>query len=721
MSFLNPTLLAFSAAIAVPILIHLLNRRRFRRITWAAMRFLRASVERNRRRMQWEDLILLLLRCLIVVLLAMALARPALRSAASFLQTGRAAAVIVLDDSASLAANDGTGPRFDLARQAAEAALDSFPSGSSIAVLFGGDGPQPANALTEPTYDLNLARQTLRDAAPSDLGTDHAASVLQALEILENQTALRKEVVLVTDRQAWGWRRLPEILSALAEVSRDTRLRVVFAGQAIEDNLALSALTRSPGFASAGEPLRFHAEIANRGSTEVRTVRATLHLDDGPPVDEAVIESLPAGGSRRLTFFAKPGSPGYHAVSARLPPDRLPADDERTVILQAVESVRVLVVEGDPGSNSAFFLRHALQPVPEPVATEYFLQPRVITAGQLALTRLAGYDAVIITDIATLPPPAVDALGTYLREGGALLWFPGPASQPAFHNQELAGRAGLLPATLAGIQGNPEAEDEAFSFAAGPYEHPVFALWNESGAGSLTRIRFRAAWTLVPLPARTNASSDGTAGKVMARFENGSPAVVEASVGHGRTLLFASTAGISWNDLAVRPAFVPLLHRAIASVAESGEAGLNITTGTRLNLPLSADLIGKDVVVTMPGTPERRLTRTLHAGPEGAVLEVPETRQAGAYWVRSPGSQTVLAAFGAQIHPAETDLAEVTAERLAEIEQGAHVVDWAPGTDLRTAFDRERVGVELWLPMAMAVLLLGIAETWLAQQFSRSK
>src|SRR5690606_37539488 len=126
--------------------------------------------ERNRRRMQWEDLILLRLRCLIVLLLAFALARPALRSAASFLQTGRATAVIILDDSASLSASDGTSTRFELARQAAEAAIDSFPAGSSIAVLFGGDGPQPATALTETTYDLNLVRQTIREAAPSDLG-----------------------------------------------------------------------------------------------------------------------------------------------------------------------------------------------------------------------------------------------------------------------------------------------------------------------------------------------------------------------------------------------------------------------------------------------------------------------------------------------------------------------------------------------------------------------
>ncbi len=723
MSFLNPALLGFTAAIAVPILIHLLNRRRFRRVPWAAMRFLKASLERNRRRMQWEDLLLLILRCLVVLLLALALARPALRAATGFLQSGRAAAVIVLDRSGSMSAGDGVHSRFELARQAADAVLDAFPTGSPLAVVL--EGIQTDVPIAEPTYDLNLVRKVLREAPPSELGTDHSVGISRALTILAEQTSVRKEIVLITDRQAWGWRRLPEIARALGEVARDTRLRVVQVGEPLDDNLAVTSLSRSAGFASAGEPIRFHAEISNRGSTPVRQVRATLHVDGGPAVDEALMDTLAAGETRRLTFFGRLPNPGFHAVQARLAEDRLPADDRRDLVVRALETVRVLVVDSDPGANSAFFLKNALQPVPPDAAPHYFLQPRVVPAGQLAFIRLADYDAVILADLPTFSPPVLDALVHYVRDGGALLAFAGPHANPAPFNSDGVDRTGLFPAYLRGQLGETNAAASAtpagFTLAPGPYEHPLFSLWNEAGAGSLASVRFQAAWRLEPAAARAALTGAVPAAQVMIRFADGNPAAVEGVVGRGRVLLFASTAGTQWNDLAVRPAFVPLLYRAVALVAERHESQLNVTTGSQVELRMPSELIGRDVVVLTPGKPGRRVTRTVRAGADGAVVPFGGTDLAGEYRVALTVDSPPLTAFAAAMDPHESDLTEITPGVLSEMRHWAQVIDWSPGQDLRAAFERERVGVEVWLPLAIGVLVLGMAETWLAQQFSRSK
>lgn len=719
MSFLNPALLGFLAAVAVPILIHFLNRRRFRQVTWAAMRFLQASLEKNRRRMELEDLLLLAVRCLVVGLLAFALARPALRSAMGLLPAGRAAAVVVLDRSASLGAGDGTGTRMDQARAAAVAAVDAFPPGSALAVLLTGDRVEAATL--EPTQDFNLVRKTLRETTPSDLGTDHAVGVARAAEILADQTALRKEIVLVTDRQAWGWRRLPDIRSGLAESRRDARLRVVLVGDPLDDNLAVAELERSGGFAAAREPLRFHADLLNWGRTPAREVRATLHVNGGPAVDDAVIDVLAPGESRRLTFFGRLPGAGYQSVTVRLPGDRLSSDDERTLVVRTVDTVRVLVVDGDPESNAAFLLRHALQPVAPDLAAGYFLQPRVIAPGQLALTRLGDYDAILLSDVATLPSAAVEALARRVREGGALLCFVGPKTDPAFWNGEMLERAGLAPAAIGDRKGDPSAETASLVLQAGPYEHPVFSLWNEAGAGSLTRVGFRAAWELRPAAARTNATEELGEGRVMVRFADGTPAAVERGVGRGRVMLLASTAGTGWNDLAVRPAFVPLLHRSLAALAEAQEARLNLRTGARATVSLPVEQAGRDVVIVPPGEVGRRLTRSVRPSGTGAVLEFEETDRGGLYQVLPVSGSQPVAAFATQPDRQESDLTELTPEGRAEIGQVAQVIDWVPGMDLRAAFDRERVGVELWLPLVVAVLLLGILEVWMAQAFSRSK
>src|SRR6187399_198171 len=134
MSFLNPILLGGLAAVSVPIIIHLLNRRKFRKVVWAAMKFLQNAVEQNQRRMRIEDMILLALRCLLLALLALALARPAFKSASSdVFGQSKVTGVIILDNSYSMGMSDGTTTRFEKARQAAEQALETMPAGSATA------------------------------------------------------------------------------------------------------------------------------------------------------------------------------------------------------------------------------------------------------------------------------------------------------------------------------------------------------------------------------------------------------------------------------------------------------------------------------------------------------------------------------------------------------------------------------------------------------------
>ena len=116
MSFLNLPMLLGLTAISVPIIIHFLNRRKFRTVTWAAMRFVRLSVDQNQRRMKIEDLILLLLRCALLALLALALARPALDSGKQQLVGDtKVNAVVLLDNSFSMKVNDN----FEDAKKAA--------------------------------------------------------------------------------------------------------------------------------------------------------------------------------------------------------------------------------------------------------------------------------------------------------------------------------------------------------------------------------------------------------------------------------------------------------------------------------------------------------------------------------------------------------------------------------------------------------------------------
>lgn len=712
MSFLNPLLLAGLAAIAVPVVIHLLNRRRFRRVDWAAMRFLKAALEKNRRRLQLEDVLLLTLRCLLIGLLALALARPALRAARSgFLGGAPVTAVVILDASLSQHTADGATNRFASARSAAAAALDALPAGSSAAVLLGGDRVIPL--VPEPTRDLNRARQAIRDAAPAALATDHAVSIGHAVELLRRAPGLAKEILLVTDRQALGWRSLGEVKELLRAAGPDTDFRVVLVGEPFNGNLAVTALELPGGLAATNEPLRVAAEVRNLGAETRGSIRLTLHADDGPAVDEAVIESLQPGEALRIALFTRLRDAAPRALTARLAPDRLPADDARTLAVQPAGRIRVLAVAGpaQEGRDPLFFLANALQPVPPDAREEFFVEVTRLGANELSPARLAGFDAVVLANVPDLSTATANALDAFVRGGGGLLVFPGTDVRDAFYNGELAARLGLLPAAFGPLLGNPAGDDAALALAAGPYTHPLVALWNDPGAGSLAATRIRAARELEPRTGTNTAPAE-----VVLRFAAGPPALVAARAGRGRVLVAATTADTTWSDLPVRPSFLPLVQRMLGELVAGRVASLNVRAGSPVNVPLPGTFTGRDVWIETPDG--ERHTVTARAEQAGATASFAGTWQAGAYRVRTLGDGGALAVFAVQADPAESDLTEIPAATRDELAALAGVVDWRPGLNLAAELERERTGSELWLPLVLAALAVLLAETVLAQRFT---
>src|SRR4051812_10861680 len=466
MGFLNPLLLFGLAAVSVPIIIHLLNRRKFQKVVWAAMRFIQTSVERNQRRMRVEDLILLALRCLLLALLAIALARPAFKnSGADFLGPSKVTAVIILDNSESMGMSDGTMTRFDKARKAAEQALEAMPAGSSSAILLASDVVN--GVIPEPTFDFNLARKAIRDAPLTDRATDLLPAVQRALDTLKQRIGIRKEIYLVTDGQLAGWKQMGEIQKLLESSQRDIRSHIVFVSEHEERNLAVTDLRNASGLSPVKQPIRFEVRVSNFGREEVRNTRVSLSVDNEAPSDEFTIDSLPPGGSKNVSLFVKLRAEGFHSITARIPEDRLPADDKRTLVVRAINELRVLLVDGDPGEeprdSETFFLRHALIPVPPSEQPNYFVKAMRVTGPEFATARLDDFDAVVLANVADFADPVAKNLEQYVRRGGGLIIFSGNKISPAFYNETLSAKYHLLPATFGPARGNAEQDAEYFT------------------------------------------------------------------------------------------------------------------------------------------------------------------------------------------------------------------------------------------------------------------
>jgi hypothetical protein len=731
----------------VPIIIHLLNRRKFQKVVWAAMRFLKISVEQNQRRMRVEDLILLALRCLLLALLALALARPAILSeAAGVFGQSKVTGVIILDNSYSMGVSDGTATRFDKARAAAEQALDSMPAGSATAVLFASDVVQAV--IPEPTFDFNLARKIIRQAPLTDRATDLFPAVQKAIDTLSGRLALRKEVYVVTDGQAAGWRNLAGIQQILERAKSEIRAHLILVNEHETQNLGISDLRLASGLSPAHQPLRFEVKISNFGKEEVRDVRASLSVDHEPATDEFTIDTIPPGAAKSISLFAKLRTEGYHAVTARIPEDRLRADDRRTVAVRAIKEARVLLVDGEPGSeprdNETFFLKHALTPVPPDLAGDYFIKATVITAPELTQARLDDYDAVVLANVPDFSEATLSAMEGHLRRGGGLMIFPGSRVSLTFYNEQLFRRFRFLPAELGAAFGQAEQDEKFFTLQDRNYEHPIVSLWNDPGAGTLASARFYRAFELRPGPAdggklgrrdddtthpagsptsRAHLSDGAEVGPaaVILNYSDGHRAVMERPWGLGRVVLFSSTADTAWNDLPVRPSFVPLVHRALGSIVQRQDEGLNLRVGEKFSRRVKTDFLDKDAMFSKPRQLDTaRDLRRVEMVNGWPTLQYDQTDFAGVYEVAVADPPLALK-FAAQADPAESSLDELSPAQLATLQSVAKVHTWTPSFSLKGLVEQSRTGLEFWLPIIVAVLLLGLVETFLGQWFSRSK
>jgi Aerotolerance regulator N-terminal/von Willebrand factor type A domain/CARDB len=713
MSFLNPLMLAGLGAISVPVIIHLLNRHRVRRVTWAAMRFLRASVARNQRRMNIEDWLLLALRCLLLALLALALARPTFQNTAA-VSRGRTAVtgLILLDNSYSMGLTDGTQSRFDRARKYAETIIDSLPVTSKTAVWLAADSVR--GLIPEPTRDLNLARKTFREAPLSDRGTRLCPAIKSGIEMLQRHGGPRREIYLLTDGQAGGWEELSETVKLLTATKRDIHLNLIIINDREDHNLGVSDLRLASGLTPVDQSLRFEVQVTNFGHDDARNVAVRLAVDEEPASDQTVIDSISAGNSQSVSLFTKLRTEGAHAVTAEITGDRLVADDRRTLAVTATRRLRVLLVDGHAGrtplETDSFYLRNALAPVDPAGVGDFYLEPVTITPTELATTRLDSYSAVALANVPDLSQATAAALLQYIRRGGGLIVFPGDLVNVRFYNTELAGRYAFLPATFGSLTGAPD-DDHAFHLQAKDYDHPLVTLWNDPAAGTLASARFTKAYQLQPA-----ATPDV---RVVIRFANGTPAIVERTVGQGRVILFASSANTAWNDLPVRPAFVPLLARSLGALLEQRNKASNIAVGDRFVYRVTDDALGKDAIIT--NAEKFRQFRRVEPVENQPVLSSEAIDLAGAYDVTVQTDPPLKLKFAAQADPRESRLDALSEGQLAQLGEIATIVHWQPDTPWLQSNPGAAAGWEIWRVLVYVALALAVVEMVVGQLFSEPK
>lgn len=536
------TLAVAAGAASIPVIIHLLNRKRFRIVTWAAMRFLLAAQRQNTRRMRLEQLVLLAMRVLMVLLiiLAMASVMPWAErvwgafwpEAAGFVtaRSGRTYKIIVLDASMSMnLAGPGSKTCFTRARDLAAKMVRESSSGDAFSVLLLKE--TPTWIVADPSQDGRRVAVEIEQLQ----ATHGNASVQAAMNLISGKLAdvagrfPAREVYFFTDMQLATWLGLPAEAAGdkektpLHEIQKRARTIFVDVGRDGVGNLAVTDLRLGSSLVTAGALVSVSATVQNFG-TEPRKVRVVLlagkaqdSTNDSPLTLRIEAEDqldIRPGDRAAVNFAHKFNAAGTHVVQVRLMgddagaedsggADALDPDNARSLVVPVRETVPIMLVNGkqaiDRFDQGSEYLRLALNPFPANAMPAFApLRPRVINAAQFndaGEGDLTDFDCVFLCDVPQLGSGEMRRLEGHLRQGGGVVIAVGDrvAEQMQSYNRSLyRNENGLLPARLEKrIQAGAEsyfvlqANEEAY------LEPPLKAFADDDDRVSLRSARFR--------------------------------------------------------------------------------------------------------------------------------------------------------------------------------------------------------------------------------------
>ncbi len=763
---------AGAAAVSAPILIHLLARRRFKRIRWAAMDFLIDAEKRNRRRVRLEELILLLLRCAAVLLVGLLVARPFLEPhglAAMLGGVQRTERIIVLDDSFSMGyvrpadGAFGASTNFDLARRAVRGVIASIQrqAGSDSVTLLrtsAMESPVAAGLYlnAEQVEQLNARIEAL---APSQHGLDVDATMQAVHSLLDRLSgAVNATVYVVSDFQRINWidrnaRRGSgsrtdaspiAVLKEWAGEQRSIKLALVDVGDAGASNVAVSELAIVQNQLVAGSAGTVRVGIANH--TPAAT-GAEVHVAAGS-APEAVqpVAELPAGQVTHVPIDIVFPRAGPESIRAELdrPADPLPIDNRRYLAARVNSAIRILIVNGESAGLSmaddeVALLRTALRP-----AGAVFSGNELQTIDDVELddVNLSPFHAVYLCNVYRISERAAESLQRYVADGGGLVIFVGDqiADASIYNDVLYRNGQGLLPARLGDVR---QAPGGAASLTDVDLAHPIVRVFSGADNPFVKRVAFYQYFGLTPAgseqlgdDAAETAGSDehgevevqspssGRPSNTIAYFNDPehTPAIIERLYGRGRIVLVNTSADQEWNDWARDPSYVVAMLELTQYIARRSDAEDDLTVGAPIELTLDPSEYQADLIVRPPAYPaEAELSATASPGDDGPGLRLrwDRTDQSGVYQFvlqRRDGGDDIRP-IAVNLDPLESDLTHADEAELRQALPELPFV-YVSGAQSEASADDD-VRRELWPLVLIGLVAVLMVEQGLAWWFGR--
>jgi hypothetical protein len=719
------------AAVAVPVLIHLLHKQRTQRVQWGAMQFLLESSLQERRRQKVEHWLLLLVRMAVLALLALALARPILLGRENPLSSDLPTDVaVVLDHSLSTGRSAG-GPGgsgaisqktlFDQGADTVDELGKLLKPGDSLSVVLAEHSPRVITPLPVSSADAAAVGAMLHQLPQGTTDCSIPDSIETAREVANRGRNLRKLIFVISDEQRPNWHIDDDAAWRLPAWAREESVRKNIAVHALAlkgdpdaSDIAVGNLTIEPHVLGINRPAEMSATFTNIGAHDVANITARF-LVDGKEIESRPIGTIPGNSFQTIRFDHTFSAAGSHWVSVQTDViDALAADNKAVAAVHVWQKLPLLIVDGQLTDNGSFpssgFLAAAMQPVEPGTEKDAFVQPKIVSVSETSSVNLEDYDMVVLNDCAQLPSDLQLKLSDYVRSGHGLWIILGPRTQPEYITKDLAD-AGLLNASITRPPNAVPASTGATLEIKDPTS-PMVSLLAAAEHNALSGMITNQWWSLSPKDSNTH---------IILAANGNDPLIFERAVGRNGGRIAVWTTGVDglWNNWPMMPNFVPLVELTVYHLcsgqtppSETGslDAGLPIVWSAKATSPIDSVAITLPDHTTVPGSKP-----TLASG--RYEFRYNNAFEPGLYSLHFlPAGQQPTVYFGVGIDPHELDPTVLSNTDIDWLSSNGYLDQSRPeitADDLGETLRQNNPGTELWKWLAFLVLAALLFETWM--------
>lgn len=690
MVFLNPSVLFGLIAASIPILIHLLNLKKLKKIEFSTLDFLKELQKNKIKKVKIKQWILLLLRTLLIIFLVLSFSRPSLKTAlfGENGSTAKTTAVIIVDNTYSMSVVTDKGSYFNLAKSAAKKIINQLKEGDEAVII-------PVSTLNNsflPLTDLKKAKKDIENIEISEVSIPLHNAIIKAAKVLEKSDNFNKEVYILSDFQQKRIYDQEKTLSDFRQVlNEQVRLYTFFYGGKNISNLSLTLLEGTNQIFTVGKNIGFNVNVVNTGNFPVNNSVVSLFINGERVAQQNV--SLSPSETKRLYFETILKKSGLTEVVAECEEDEISYDNKRFFTLNIPEEIKLVLLTDDP--QDGYFIKAALK---ENDSLSYIKLSEKNTTLADAIN-FFDYNAVIIIGGKNIKN--FTALNDFkLNKGGIIIFPPSNGNLNEFNvllnNLELP-KASENKGGLGNKTG--------YNFGNIDFEHPLFFELFEKN--EKPKIESPDIYNYYKL-------SMGLYGRGIIEMDDKSPFLVEYSQNNSKVLVYNTAPKLNWSNFVIKSIFAPLINRGVYYLTAITDNNEEFFTGNEMYINIGNNISGTFDLQKGNGNSEKISADSLSGN---GILKYENTDCSGVYKIFNNGK--LLNFKSVNNNPVESNF---NYSKNSDFEDYLKRINFKgtqyninPDEDFAEKIYQSRFGTELWRLFLVLALIAAILEMFVAR------